>query len=200
MSEYYAFPLNTTTQIGAPQTWNDGWSFDALKKLSLQLEQLEKGRGQIGTGAAGEELADWRSSSVAWVPIDADHRWIYDVAAHQVKELNATRFGLDLFGVHQLQYSVYEGAAENGEHYDWHVDVLGPGYNQQRKLSYVLQLSDPEEYEGGDLMFRGVWKGVALKQKGLVYVFPSYVEHRVTPVTKGVRRTLVGWVTGPQFR
>jgi PKHD-type hydroxylase len=70
-----------------------------------------------------------------------------------------------------------------------------------RKLSVVLQLSDPSEYEGGDLEIMNCSEPTQVKkEKGLVTAFPSFMLHRVTPVTKGIRRTLVVWLTGPRFR
>jgi PKHD-type hydroxylase len=65
----------------------------------------------------------------------------------------------------------------------------------------VLQLSDPDEYEGGNLEILSSREPTVIeKKKGLVSVFPSYILHRVTPVTSGVRKTLVVWTTGPKFR
>lgn len=87
-----------------------------------------------------------------------------------------------------------------GGHYDWHLDRGGLGI-APRKLSAVIQLSDPNEYEGGDLqLYVGSEPTNIKKQKGLVVVFPSFVLHRVTPVTGGTRRSLVAWLSGPKFR
>ena len=83
--------------------------------------------------------------------------------------------------------------------YGWHQDFGGL---LSRKLSLVMQLSDPEEYEGGELQIMvGGEKPISInKQKGLVVVFPSWAVHQVTPVTKGLRQSLVAWVSGPNFR
>jgi PKHD-type hydroxylase len=62
-------------------------------------------------------------------------------------------------------------------------------------------LSDPSEYDGGDLeIFTGTESVALEKKKGIIHAFPSYVMHRVTPVTRGTRRTLVVWIAGPKFR
>lgn len=198
-TNHFAFPLNATSHTYLARAWENGWPFDDMKKLLAQLEALPKGRGQVGSGAQGAELEEKRACSIAWVPVDDEHAWIYERISLQLRALNEEFFGLDLSRLQSLQYTVYEGGAA-GEHYDWHVDVMGAGAQEQRKLSYALQLSDPEDYEGGDLMFRGASKEVALKRQGIAYVFPSFTEHRVTPVTAGVRRSLVAWATGPQFR
>jgi PKHD-type hydroxylase len=72
-----------------------------------------------------------------------------------------------------------------------------------RKLSLIIQLTDPSEYEGGDFQFDSDIPQpdpAEIKQRGTVIVFPSFLRHRVTPVTSGVRRSLVSWVEGPKFR
>jgi PKHD-type hydroxylase len=62
-------------------------------------------------------------------------------------------------------------------------------------------LSDPEEYEGGELLLKtSAFPIKTLNKKGTIIFFPSYVLHEVTPVTKGTRKTLVGWVLGPNFK
>jgi PKHD-type hydroxylase len=78
---------------------------------------------------------------------------------------------------------------------------IGHGSGSLRKISVVIQLSDPTEYEGGELQ---VMNGeepyrVCNKEKGSLIMFPSFLLHRVTPVTKGCRRSLVLWISGPPF-
>jgi PKHD-type hydroxylase len=85
-----------------------------------------------------------------------------------------------------------------GEHYDWHID-LGPGKNSSRKLSLSLQLSDSSEYEGGELEFMNV-KEKTSREIGTLITFPAFLTHRVTPVTKGTRKSLVAWISGDSFR
>ena len=85
--------------------------------------------------------------------------------------------------------------------YKWHLDK-GPGEDRPpRKLSMVLGLLDPDEYEGGDFEIKtGVESQVLPLKKGRVIAFPSWTLHRVTPVTKGIRKTVVIWVGGPKFK
>jgi PKHD-type hydroxylase len=82
--------------------------------------------------------------------------------------------------------------------YGWHLDYGG---GISRKLSLAIQLTDPSEYEGGNLqiMTSGEPQNMR-KQRGLIAVFPSYVLHQVTPVTQGSRQSLVAWVSGPAFK
>jgi PKHD-type hydroxylase len=117
----------------------------------------------------------------------------------QAMALNRDFCGFDLWGFETAQYTVYQAEGQ-GDTYDWHIDTMGKGNAGQRKLSIVLQLSDQQEYEGGELWLHGHTKEVVQKAKGLLVAFPSYTLHRVTPVTAGIRRTLVTWILGPQFR
>jgi PKHD-type hydroxylase len=87
-----------------------------------------------------------------------------------------------------------------GGHYDWHMDTVPPVDGMHRKLSFTLQLSDPDTYEGGDLLI-GMLKPVTVtKKQGSIIVFPSCLYHTVAPVTKGERFSAVNWMRGPQFR
>ena len=101
----------------------------------------------------------------------------------------------------QIQFTEYY-ATENG-HYTWHQDI-GPGILSKRKISITVQLSDPSEYDGGVLE---MWQGgsqdsavKAYKGAGSVFIFPSYMMHRVTPVTRGIRKSFVLWVGGSHYK
>ncbi|HZD51598.1 MAG TPA: 2OG-Fe(II) oxygenase [Woeseiaceae bacterium] len=108
-------------------------------------------------------------------------------------------FGLDLttFGT-GCQIARY--ASDVQGHYDWHID-LGTGRFSRRKLSLTVQLSAPDAYDGGDLEFHmsGLDRS-RMRRQGALVAFPSFHEHRVTPVTRGERYSLVAWVDGPPFR
>jgi PKHD-type hydroxylase len=89
---------------------------------------------------------------------------------------------------------------EDGGHVNWHLDPGEiSGEQDQRKLSFVMLLSDPSEYEGGLLEFKGFPEQPKLGQ-GSIIVFPSFIEHRVTPVTSGIRYSAVTWACGPSFK
>ncbi len=117
-------------------------------------------------------------------------------------EANAAIWHFDLHNLtDHIQYTEYY--AEKGGHYNWHQD-MGPGEMSKRKISVTVQLSDPSEYEGGDLEY---FKGgnpeeadKAPRGKGVVFIFPSYMMHRVTKVTKGTRRSFVLWVGGEHYK
>jgi PKHD-type hydroxylase len=144
-----------------------------------------------------ERLKKIRSSKVVFL---SEQVKVREVLYSFVCQANRSAFGVDITHVGDIQYTEYD-AKENG-HYDWHQDVNWfDEISFQRKLSIVVQLSDPIEYEGGDFLFKGLDPmPVEFKRKGSVLVFPSYLEHKVEPVTKGIRKSLVAWFEGPRWR
>ena len=98
----------------------------------------------------------------------------------------------------KTQMTKYLGA-DNG-YYDWHSDMLQVKdvNNPVRKLSCVALLTDPSEFEGGELQLNNGQS--VLNERGSIVVFPSFIEHRVTPVTAGERITAVSWMLGPAFK
>ena len=98
---------------------------------------------------------------------------------------------------------IYENrySPDNGNH-NWHRDEQFITTGPHRKLSMVIQLTDPNDYEGGNFEFvPEIPKPTenTLRQRGTVLVFPSYIKHRAAPVTKGQRSSLAAWVEGPGF-
>lgn len=121
--------------------------------------------------------------------------WIYQRLTDAVNHMNAKFYKFDLFGFGEgLQFTKYE-APES--HYDYHVDRIYNG--QVRKLSLTVQLTDDSQYEGGDFQIYGSDYKLPRKQ-GTILLFPSFVVHRVTPVTNGTRYSLVGWINGKPFK
>ena len=110
-------------------------------------------------------------------------------------EINKHQWKYDISTIQEIQIGHYT----EGGHYDWHVDVTKPDENNiQRKLSAVLMLSDPDDYEGGLLEIKDA--EIPKLKQGTLIVFPSFMKHRVTKVTKGNRFTAVAWAVGPAFR
>jgi PKHD-type hydroxylase len=93
---------------------------------------------------------------------------------------------------------VFKYSADREDHYVWHTDSI-PG-DTVRKLSFSIQLTDPAEYDGGDLEFIPAITDSKIKQQGMMTIFPSYMTHRVSSVSRGVRHAIVGWIHGPDFR
>lgn len=170
---------------------------DALEQIGDRLHQEKAGLLAKGTGRDGI-----RVTRVAWLMRDAQTESFYARMEEVVLRLNAQFFRYDLSGVVTFQYAVYDGT--EGGHFDWHKDYgrdYGAADQEPRKLSLSIQLSDPANYQGGELEVRaGNITDVAPKARGTVVAFPSYVLHRVTPTTSGIRKSLVVWAVGPEFK
>jgi PKHD-type hydroxylase len=140
---------------------------------------------------------DYRDSKLIFInPVD-EINWAYQRISNCVKSLNDQFFKFDLWGFAEgLQFTEYN--APSGK-YDRHIDRIWNG--QVRKLSIVIQLTNETEYEGGDFEFIDCDTPEKLhRNQGTLLAFPSYSLHAVTPVTKGTRHSLVGWITGAPFK
>jgi PKHD-type hydroxylase len=146
----------------------------------------------------GKVAEDIRKTKISWIPSTEDNAWMFRMLTDITLQANEKWFGMDLQTLESLQYSVYQ----DGGFYDKHIDHFYQGVGQQpRKLSFVLQLTDPSEYEGGKTLIHNAKDPWAIPQeKGTITFFPSYTLHEVTPVTSGIRRALVGWVLGPRLK
>ena len=148
-----------------------------------------------GVGKAGYK-PEVRRSKVSFLK----EPWILDALYNYVQRANVVAFNVNLYKLAHVQYTEYH--AEEKGHYHWHTDCCWRRNDGlDRKLSIVVQLSDPSEYEGGSFEFSEVVSPEEdlIKAKGSILVFPSYQYHRVTPVTKGVRKSLVAWFEGPKW-
>ena len=140
---------------------------------------------------------DYRKSTLRWIPLLPTTEFVFDKIAHCVKEANEKQFKLSLTGFSEdIQFTEYES---EGAHYDWHVDIGQTKF--KRKLSVVTQLSDPNDYVGGELLINlGGRGGTPIgKQQGSVILFPSFLLHKVTKIESGVRYSLVNWISGPPW-
>jgi PKHD-type hydroxylase len=139
---------------------------------------------------------DWRKSQVAWL-YATDIEFAFRQMTGAILTVNERFFKFDLFGLAEgLQFTRYDAPTD---HYGMHADKI---YNNVvRKLSVTIQLSNPEDYEGGELVLhQGKDPVVMPKELGKMIVFPSWALHEVRPVTKGTRYSLVAWVTGKPFK
>jgi len=154
-----------------------------------------------GRLTGGVMVSGIRSASTLWLDDDT-LPWLTDRLIEGLALLNRRWFDFALMGFDEgFQLLRYDGAAESGDFYDWHIDIGRKGLNASRKLSLVLQLSDPADYEGGALEVNADGTPVAQpRARGALTAFPSYMLHRVTPVTEGRRYSLAAWAHGPAFR
>ena len=180
-----------------PFVWWEGVFTEQELNWLQEKAKAAQNNAQIGGGNAGEINKNIRRSQVAWLSNTPNTEWVFKILADIVSKLNAEHYRFDLTGFGEtLQLTNYD-QSENGM-YGWHQDYGG---TVSRKLSVTLQLTDPSEYEGGNLQILTTGEPVNVrKQRGLVAVFPSYELHQVTPVTQGSRQSLVAWVSGPAFK
>jgi PKHD-type hydroxylase len=138
-----------------------------------------------------------RDSEVSWLYAEDNMEWAFRRLTDAVMNLNEQFFKFDLAGFGEgFQFTKY--TAPTG-HYGKHIDkVLG---RRIRKLSLTVQLSEPSDYDGGELLIQTADDPETMpKEQGKLIMFPSYVLHEVTPVTEGTRYSLVAWVTGKPFK
>lgn len=196
----YPFPPSPDMACNEPNYayWNKSFSDEEIARIIELGEKYHQLSIASTVGDNGHTHPDLRQSKVSWIELNEDSKFIYDRIRDIVVPLNGQFFQFDLFGfVEHLQYTVYDG---NDSHYTWHQDK-GITTVSPRKLTVVVQLSDPSEFDGGNLQFlTGNEPETAKKEKGMLYTFPSWVLHRVTPVSQGVRRSLVIWLSGPKFK
>lgn len=136
-----------------------------------------------------------RKSTIAWIDIQEDSRWLYEKVWNTFQAVNRW-FNFDLCGlVDEIQFATYAV----GDSFGWHLDT-GGGQTSTRKLSMSLQLCGDDEYSGGDLEICACPQLDPRRRRGTIIVFPSFLAHRVTPVTRGSRCSLVAWAHGPVFK
>lgn len=184
-----------------PFAWWEGAFTDAELTFLQDKAKNNTDFAKVGGETNGGIVPDIRRSMVSWLECTPETEWVYNRLAHVVSCLNSQFFQFDLTCFSEnFQMTNYDG--EYSGMYGWHVDFGSDTTSPSRKLSLVLQLSDPVDYEGGVLELKPHGEHVIKisKKRGLIVVFPSWTLHQVTPVTQGNRQTLVSWITGPAFK
>lgn len=179
---------------------------DEVNKILAIASELPEQRATT-LGQEEDHGGEVRSSIVKWIPSTPQFDWLYDKMLDLAIEANENLWGFDLISALEgIQYTEYY-ASENG-HYDWHQDIGFGEHPSKRKVSITIQLTESEDYTGGDLEIcygsNGAGQLDNVRQcprgAGVGVLFPSYMMHRVSPVTQGVRRSLVLWVGGSHYR
>lgn len=148
--------------------------------------------------AGGNVDLEYRDSNVSWISPTQEIQWLYRKMTDFTNYINSQHFNFDLFGFTEpYQFTEYKSP---GGKYNFHMDKNTNGI--LRKLTIVIQLTEPENYTGGELqIYRGDTDITTMqKTRGMAFVFPSWMIHRVTPVETGTRYSLVSWISGPQFK
>lgn len=147
----------------------------------------------------GEVNPEKRRTNVSWMYPDQNNHHIWQKMSTAIWQANRQFFQFDIRGCYEAaQLGSYTDQDQG--HYNWHTDSGLETTSVPRKLSMALLLSDPSEFEGGNLEVNLNGDILPVEQKrGRAWFFPSWTIHRVTPVTKGIRRSLVLWMGGPAF-
>jgi len=196
-----------------PPNRPQAWTYTALKAIDNNLissiEDYANANPEKLQSAAvhnNRELGQQRKLDIAsrvtdimWLDDMQTFKELYDRVIDVSLTVNFQNFKYSISFIEPLQYSVYRG--DELGNYDIHCDstMRDPtGFN--RKISFSILLNDPSEFEGGELKFHYLKDPVVAElNKGDMVLFPSFIPHSVAPVTKGVRRSLVGWICGPNF-
>ena len=178
------------------QMWTSGVSPETLDHITKQAGAVQFQDAKIFSDAKKNNRI--RRSQIKWL---THNQTIRNILWEYVQEANRNAFGFDVTNVGDIQYTEYNATDEG--HYDWHHDIhWSQDKAYDRKLSITVQLTDGSGYEGGDFQFGEVANPdtAASKKLGTVLIFPSYLQHKVSPVTKGKRVSLVGWFEGPRWK
>jgi PKHD-type hydroxylase len=183
----------------------DNTSWVALENIFTDQELneivVQGNRVKKTSGTVSGSISDYRVCDIAWLKsdeVESDFDWMYATLTDAIKKVNNEYFQFDLTHLTALQFTVYDG--KNNSNYQKHID-LGRSF-PNRKLSFSIQLSNDNEYTGGDLRFHYIktQPEIAPRTRGKIIFFPTWMVHDVTPVTQGIRYSLVGWVNGPNFK
>ena len=183
--------LNNSSFFGK-NMFSERFLFDIDEYVSHQ--QLENG----GTGTIEDpnNSIELRSTKIHWMTNEkykSSLLSIYQEISSKVRKINDSMWSYNYDGYQSFQYSEYEV----GDHFNWHIDTNQFTGTNIRKVSFSLGLSNKNEYEGGDLILKtSVEENCYKLDRGDLIVFPSWALHKVTPVTKGKRRVVVGWGEG----
>ena len=188
--KWKSYCVETTGPLFSPQQCQmiiDAGRSESRQDASVGLAS-EKG-GVIDTKT--------RTSHISWIPFSKMPEMYKDIEKI-MKKTNGNHFGFDGMQITELaQYTEYP----SGGFYDWHMDsdVNFEHEPPVRKISMTCLLSHESEFEGGELQMEKEQNKVILKQGQAVF-FASFIKHRVAPITRGVRKSLVMWFGGPPLR
>ena len=189
---FYPFkevPGNQSIPISGGIIFND----DEIQLIKDTLKDLSWEKGMVETGGNDSD----RISDIKFIPFNDKTMWFYQKIFKVAQGINDINYKFKLHGlVDQLQYGRY---LKDGK-YDFHIDI-GVGKSGLRKLSCSILLSDPDDFEGGIFQYtQGPKISTYYLKKGEILFFPSWIRHRVKPITSGERLSLVGWFGGTHYK
>ena len=198
--------VTSLTQYYVEHSGLSNFEIESFKRIFEENKNLQQ---DAMVGGIQNVNPDIRISEVVWLNDELSQKYqcqdtimkIYNT----INSINERCFKFDLQFTDTFQITRYDES--NQGFYRPHCDTDSTQGNVTRKLSFVIQLSDLSEFEGGDFVYFNETEYLNLRQdfpqslsKGNVIVFPSFIPHGVMPVTKGTRYSLVGWCKGPRFK
>jgi hypothetical protein len=178
---------------------------DELSRLEPVVAKYDLMQAKVGNTIEASVYADGiRKSQIRFFGRDDmehfDIEWLFSKLDHAINQINRQYFQYEIYSTRDFQYTTYDASYEG--HYSWHFDAV-PDVEKavHRKLSMSIFLN--EDYEGGEfqISFGNNDSPVSFKDyAGSAIIFPSFMTHRVKPITKGIRKSLVVWFTGPYWK
>lgn len=192
--EWPLMSFNNPTYVTLP----DIFSEDEINRIIFTGKQSNGNLGTVFSNGDYVVDSEVRRSKVSWLKPNSFNSWLYEKLTRIICGVNDSNWEYDIRSIQTLQFGEYH--SEYKGYYKPHLDAfLGNNVTvTQRKLSFSVQLSHPT-YQGGDLFLNG-GSDIAPKDRGSITIFPSHTLHEVTPVTKGIRYSLVGWVIGDKLK
>lgn len=176
-------------------SWQSELPVSICEAIITEGKKLESTSGKVGGGSDNSEGSVDEKTRKSKVSFFDANNWISAICWKYMEIANRNSgWNFSISGQQSPQFTIYD----NDEFYDFHEDSSG-FQNDMRKLSMSISITNPDDYEGGNFEFEnGIVPDSRLQ--GSIVVFPSFIKHRVSPVTKGTRYSLVNWFTGERFR
>ena len=172
---------------------------DQATKLFTNLEDIPYERGVVENEKL--EAQSYRKTQVKWISFEEKWAELFSFLHREIDKINNDLWRFNLSGIEEIvQYTEYDEKYQG--HYNWHIDVGPELFSNRRKLSMIIQLSKPKDYEGGDvLIYKGGNEPIKCsKEQYSATFFPSFLLHKVTSITKGNRKSLVLWIGGCPYK
>ena len=203
---FYTFEKCSNPKVDWQVIWKKEFNDEFVNAVRNSIEEDKWTDASVGgLPDKPEGTVDKKIRSVMHQPLKMGNykdlpNFPHCIMADKIIKANNEVWRLDLTGFNMFsdRPNILRYKAEEKGHYDWHFDY-GSAFSN-RKMSFSIQLSDPSEYDGGMLEIAGIQSNEETRKKGTIIMFPSYVRHRVSPLTRGTRYCIVGWVHGPHFR
>jgi PKHD-type hydroxylase len=197
----YNFPYERANITFPWVYWDGAFSEEEIAKIINQFDNNSMEDSTIVGSTSQSETERVRRSKINFFGYDDTTSWIFMRFNDVIEKLNDRFYNYSLNGYEKIQYTVYDAQYEGK--YDWHQDMIhGPNaMPDTRKLTVCMNLTEPNvDYQGGEFQIQlGTEPDTINITKGRIVAFPSYILHRVSPLSQGVRKSLVIWVTGPKF-